>query len=1296
MKYNMKLTLKSSKITCVHLSVAAYLPFQPFQPLLKFVLFHDLLDLHCPASRRQPLATAVMAKSTVLPYGFYMLLFGLCSTCITANDLATDRSTPPDYKPTPHPPIFKAESIYNAPHDHSSHLPGQTISACGTIPHQDWEYRHGKYYISFPHSPCRFPDCQETCQENNGTLVFPGSPLENHSAHTYTTEHIGDVYLGVHLPLYQEKKGQCRIHECDNFLTYANGSQFRHQSWMGHSYDRLKNQERCYHMKAFSDPPTTVIVPTDCDTPLTAMCQAECPLPGTPIAPPPVQIQNHQDLSLAMMRLTNPVTVTSPPDTLDGDSSRAIPAKAYQMDGSIVPPFPTDPNFGAPSDVQSDYDLIGYDCSHPLDRTPVQMERSHNPCGSLAPPISQRNATFALLQKADKIPVTVRQCQITQTTIPYYCGVYSHTAINPKWINIEETVTLTPEACEQLWTTFTWEDPQKKVHSLQPNDTTRISYITIGSITNDKDGPVCDGADYWYNGKKYEHMVVTVSKKFSLITHEATVDEDDVIHIPRLDLILPCSMSKTYCRTQHYGTFTWDSLKRDQTCRYHQTRTTKGIIITDDRHQETFISTDKSMIRVIIKKPLSKCGQVIYATNYKKLFLTENAYTNSFPKGLALDEMSVWMYANQQDGYMMGELTRYIRTEFADIHHENCRRNTIAERFNYDKILSEQHGSTDGDTAALGGGYFLTVAGEAYYRYRCRRLVVRARASTDCYATLPISLYHDDRTRYLTERGKNQSLEEIEFFLEPNSRLITTRGIKIPCSTTFAALYAGIRGPWIRTDPRLSTSEVPESLNLKDFSSLPLEQLDAEAFDFEEGGIYTPQQIEEHDKHLEMARAVKDVQYSMGQRAQEAGWASGTFLQKAGYVFSPQAIIAKLESLSPIKKFWNFVSKWGQFLSTLVGIYWFFYIWYWFFTCLKSIWPPSPRRLAQRISDIFGRRPRRDRGPRRRFSPRGRRGQYSPANSEQQDAYEMPLRRSRSPHQRPSSPPRHDAPTQQRRNSTHSSLQSINTLERKYKAQPLTRQSAPKWSSPAWTRKRDHKLSPTAPSYRKLEDLDVPRYTTMPVASIPTAAQIKKNSLLDPVMPPEMAQLYPSFHPDILRRQVMEPSNVEAFNPAFTLDQQRLSLLSHRANPASSPKQSPTTDEPITNSLTKTPLSSFKTEDVPSNDSVLLLHYLEGILNSLPHISEVNDTFKSKCLAIEEQLLTLKPMLLSTGLTRQDLAEASDRLQLHHDTLVSMATTLPGVYENIFPTNTDLPKKNLTRPITLPKPKLTEITTTSC
>ena len=157
----------------------------------------------------------------------------------------------------------------------------------------------------------------------------------------------------------------------------------------------------------------------------------------------------------------------------------------------------------------------------------------------------------------------------------------------------------------------------------------------------------------------------------------------------------------------------------------------------------------------------------------------------------------------------------------------------------------------------------------------------------------------------------------------------------------------------------------------------------------------------------------------------------------------------------------------------------------------------------------------------------------------------------------------------------------------------------------------------------------------MPVAAVPTAEQVKKNSLLDPVMPPAMAQLYPNpaiesvsnsvsrqINPDILRRQIIDPTHTEAFNPAFGLAQQRLSNLSGKANPATSPKQSPTTDEPILQQVQTDQLSSFNATDIPPTDSVLLLHYLEGILNSLPHISEVNDTFKTKCLAIQEQLLT--------------------------------------------------------------------------
>ena len=170
-----------------------------------------------------------------------------------------------------------------------------------------------------------------------------------------------------------------------------------------------------------------------------------------------------------------------------------------------------------------------------------------------------------------------------------------------------------------------------------------------------------------------------------------------------------------------------------------------------------------------------------------------------------------------------------------------CIRDRVHDRFNYDRILAEQHGAVDGDTAALGGGYFLTVAGEAYYRYQCRRRIVTARPTKDCYAALPIDLEPNDALQFV--HLKDIEVNETEFFLEPTSRVITTRGIKIPCSSTFAPLYAGINGPWIRAEEFLTTAEVPESLDHSDFSALPINDESELSFDFEEGGIYTKEDL---------------------------------------------------------------------------------------------------------------------------------------------------------------------------------------------------------------------------------------------------------------------------------------------------------------------------------------------------------------------------------------------------------------------------------------------------------------------
>ena len=276
-------------------------------------------------------------------------------------------------------------------------------------------------------------------------------------------------------------------------------------------------------------------------------------------------------------------------------------------------------------------------------------------------------------------------------------------------------------------------DDQQKRHHIKANASTRVNYFVSGYVTPQ----ACQGGSYYHNGIQYHEMVVSAYRQFHLFTYDAMVDDQEIVSIDNLDLVLPCPLSHRYCKTQRYGTFTWNPLPQHEQCHFHHVRDTKGIVITDENHQETFISTDKTMIRLILDKPQSQCGHVMFGTSYQKLFLSEDVVNPGFPKGLPPSEMSIWTYANQQDGFMMGELTRYIKHEFENIHQESCRRALHERKFNYDRILTEQHGAIDGDTAALGGGYFLTVAGEAFYRYRCKRLIVRARPTSCLLYTSP-------------------------------------------------------------------------------------------------------------------------------------------------------------------------------------------------------------------------------------------------------------------------------------------------------------------------------------------------------------------------------------------------------------------------------------------------------------------------------------------------------------------------------------------------------------------------------
>jgi hypothetical protein len=71
------------------------------------------------------------------------------------------------------------------------------------------------------------------------------------------------------------------------------------------------------------------------------------------------------------------------------------------------------------------------------------------------------------------------------------------------------------------------------------------------------------------------------------------------------------------------------------------------------------------MIRLILRKPAKLCGVAIgFRTNYDNLYLMDELYADQVSDDLPLGEVSTITYANQQDGFLFGEMSAHVKAEF--------------------------------------------------------------------------------------------------------------------------------------------------------------------------------------------------------------------------------------------------------------------------------------------------------------------------------------------------------------------------------------------------------------------------------------------------------------------------------------------------------------------------------------------------------------------------------------------------------------------------------------------------------
>lgn len=565
-----------------------------------------------------------------------------------------------------------------------------------------------------------------------------------------------------------------------------------------------------------------------------------------------------------------------------------------------------------------------YDCSRPVDKTPVRPNEPPK-CDQEPEPIRQEDKEYLLLQRAVHNRILVKTCIAKDTRMVLYCGTYDHQTVVTTMSRFNTPIEVESDDCRVMWDKATFIDNHGNHHSLTRNGTTIIQWEEVGRTPAGTSHVDCEGGIYWHRGQKYENMVVWHQRSITLVEQPATINPENgevVLYLPQT--ILPCHSTAKACIAAS-GTHLWGPPSAAEACLLHNVRKVKGTEVTDNTGRITFVSTDGAMVRLIRGSPRVDCGKLVFGTNYQQLFLAPDLTAITFLRPLHPAEMSVTTYANQQDAFLYHALSAQIRNELKAVVAEDCQRAKVKSKQAYARKIVEQQAALDGDTAHMGDGWFTTAAGDAWYRYRCRDILVVGKDLDRCYSALPVILRTEDEKAY--REARDQTAEELqhqqelmsrnahEFFIEPHSHRLTTVGIPMPCSTILTPLYRNVQGHWLRVTPALELTANPnsfDSLEGEDITQLSPTTLGKE-YNFEAGGIYTAAAVRAMDEFAQAPRKAQDMSVVIANQF------------PAARVDSFQFPIA-LTNVSPgaldwMTWIWAWVYKYGQLASVFLGLY---------------------------------------------------------------------------------------------------------------------------------------------------------------------------------------------------------------------------------------------------------------------------------------------------------------------------------------------------------------------------------------
>ena len=419
-------------------------------------------------------------------------------------------------------------------------------------------------------------------------------------------------------------------------------------------------------------------------------------------------------------------------------------------------------------------------------------------------------------------------------------------------------------------------------------------------------------------GKATLNVVQYITEKIRFKRETFLERPDGSVVAFHANILLDCPLNQRYCQVGNIR-YVWEYPTKEH-CPLLKVKNFRGYKVNSPQTSDTVLmSSDGSLIRLILKGHTEECGLRVIRTNYQELVVTLARNEDGSPKRNLITKdikdnprnVQLALYISNRDDSLYHTIVSRLRDEFRAVIQDNCQRNL--DRAKLTHFLERRMPSFH--TYRFGGENFLTTAGEVVYSYKCRPTLVKVLSTDKCYDALPVkAIDTSDPQLELPLYDSDQLM-----FIEPLTHRITGMASEKPCVRSFYDRYVDIFDRWFALTPGPQMMTAPNELDLSQIrESYNFSNLDGPDFSSSSAGIYDRGDINSLQYHLELGRAQTALTYKLAE--QSADFATARYIAP-GMLFPPESIPGGSWHNYILGKIWGWIRSLGEGASILLAFF---------------------------------------------------------------------------------------------------------------------------------------------------------------------------------------------------------------------------------------------------------------------------------------------------------------------------------------------------------------------------------------